>query len=471
MDEQDKHWLETQNAHRRIQSSEPPIPPILFEFIMDRLEKEWFTLLKDIPKPHKDAHEPEDNNCAVCDDGECENSNAIVFCDGCNLAVHQDCYGVPFIPEGQWLCRKCMVCPERAVACLFCPNEGGALKQTNSNKWAHIVCSQWIPEVTFGNLTYMEPIDTKSVPGSRYRLNCYLCGRKKGACIQCSTKQCFLGYHVTCAKKCKLFMKMGVDEQRSFCDKHTPKEYRDQVDVEKEIFLYRRTNNFTNVKFKPTPELEADLLLGLQTANPQHGELLQPQGSERQSSPPRQRPRVASYALNTSFSPKRKRNVAPFLGDSDFDEEAEPEPTLEEREAAAQKARDGEYKRLIAAPIVPLGVMRSVIASIRGSSNIRGKNAFVEKCCRYWALKREGRRGAPLLKRLHLEPWTATSSVIQQDETVRAKRMEVLRKLRNDLERVRMLSELVKKRERERLKRSNSYEHWTQRGCLRSPWT
>jgi hypothetical protein len=114
MDEQDKTWLDLLNQERTRTTTNDPISYEVFEVIMDKLEKEWFDLTKSIPKK-SNAVPTENEKCSICDDGECENSNAIVFCDGCNLAVHQDCYGVPYIPEGQWLCRKCTVSPDKPV--------------------------------------------------------------------------------------------------------------------------------------------------------------------------------------------------------------------------------------------------------------------------------------------------------------------------------------------------------------------
>lgn len=127
MDEQDDMWLETLNTARKAHELEP-VTREIFEITITKIEKEWHALEKKIPKPNpkppqthrprsssaaavngEQAGEEQDSKCAICDDGDCENTNAIVFCDGCDLAVHQECYGVPFIPEGQWMCRKCQL--------------------------------------------------------------------------------------------------------------------------------------------------------------------------------------------------------------------------------------------------------------------------------------------------------------------------------------------------------------------------
>jgi NuA3 HAT complex component NTO1 len=138
MDEQDDKWLEAYNAERKTPPSES-ITREIFEITITRIEREWHALEKRIPKPNPkppQTHRPrsssaaavngepqvgeeQDSKCAICDDGDCENTNAIVFCDGCDLAVHQECYGVPFIPEGQWLCRKCQLIGRGIPVSLF----------------------------------------------------------------------------------------------------------------------------------------------------------------------------------------------------------------------------------------------------------------------------------------------------------------------------------------------------------------
>lgn len=138
MDEDDAGWLTVVNRKRK-EANLTPIPFEVFEIVITKIELEWYTLEKRIPKPNPkppqthrprsssaaavngepQAGEEQDSKCAICDDGDCENTNAIVFCDGCDLAVHQDCYGVPFIPEGQWLCRKCHVIGSGVPVCVW----------------------------------------------------------------------------------------------------------------------------------------------------------------------------------------------------------------------------------------------------------------------------------------------------------------------------------------------------------------
>jgi hypothetical protein len=101
-----------------------------------------------------------------------------------------DCYGVPYIPEGQWLCRKCTVSPENPVvsttlkatycplmhlqSCILCPNEGGAFKQTVFGDWAHLLCAIWIPETRVANEVFMEPITgSDKIPKQRWKLESF----------------------------------------------------------------------------------------------------------------------------------------------------------------------------------------------------------------------------------------------------------------------------------------------------------
>ena len=387
MDEQDEEWLETINAQRKSEGVDA-IKPAIFEITMTQIEKEYHALEKRIPKPqprHAQTHRPRsssqaavagdpnppgdepDSKCSICDDGDCENANAIIFCDGCDLAVHQECYGVPFIPEGQWFCRKCKEIGRGTPTCIFCPNVDGAFKQTNTLRWSHLLCAIWIPEVTIANNTFMEPItDVDKVPKSRWKLKCYICNQMMGACIQCGNKACYQAFHVSCARRAKLFLRMktphqqGIDQTalKAFCDKHVPPEWRRTHDTDAAIVEAKQwyRHRFRDKKWADSQSIA----LEMGAPPPADGGLSGDTGEVTDTI--------------TVANQKRKRNQPAKLS----------------------------WRLASGAPVVPAVVFATVETSLTRFT-IRKRKEFVEKACKYWTLKREARRGAALLKRLQLQ--------------------------------------------------------------------
>ncbi|KAI8320335.1 hypothetical protein GQ54DRAFT_263738, partial [Martensiomyces pterosporus] len=437
LEDMDHDWLVQLNKERSEQGMSE-ISANLLETIVDHIEKEWFDLVKDVQKAisaiHQEQLPAEDAACAICGEEECDNTNAIVFCDGCNLAVHQDCYGVPYIPEGQWLCRKCMLSPDKAVSCILCPQRGGAFKKTTTNKWAHLLCALWIPEVGISNTVYMEPIDSvDQIPRSRWKLYCHLCHRKVGACIQCSHRQCFTAFHATCARKAHLAMSVKPDKRtgepvfRAYCERHTPASHSQKVDLAAPLkSLGTRRRNYTGPASAWPPaapsiltEATADTTDLFKKANAAAEEVAA--GGDP----------LASGCLKSSEDASLKLTMKVFNPDR---------PVLNEF----------VYNR----------VLDSIPANRIG---VAQRAKLMTQIARYWALKRSVRHGAPLLKRLHLEPWTASATQQRALEMEEEQRQMFIRRIRTDLERVRLLVESVRRREREKLKRARLQVEYLQR--------
>uniref|UniRef100_A0A0R3RS75 Protein Jade-1 n=1 Tax=Elaeophora elaphi TaxID=1147741 RepID=A0A0R3RS75_9BILA len=209
VDEEDMEWL-TLVSKKLEKAGEERLSIHSFEIAMDRLEKESFFQCSKGDGNYKCLVD-QDAVCCVCNDGEGSNINQIIFCDMCNIAVHQDCYGVPYVPEGQWLCRRCQMSPSKPVSCVLCPSSHGAFKQTVDSRWAHVVCALWLNEVHFANSVFMEPIDgIENSLRRRQRLRCIVCKQKVGACLQCSRKSCTRSFHVTCANAAGMEMRAEI---------------------------------------------------------------------------------------------------------------------------------------------------------------------------------------------------------------------------------------------------------------------
>ncbi|XP_034361496.1 E3 ubiquitin-protein ligase Jade-2 isoform X1 [Arvicanthis niloticus] len=227
LDEIDAYWLELLNSELK-EMEKPELDELTLERVLEELE----TLCHQNMAQAIETQEglgieyDEDVVCDVCRSPEGEDGNEMVFCDKCNVCVHQACYGILKVPTGSWLCRTCALGVQ--PKCLLCPKRGGALKPTRSGtKWVHVSCALWIPEVSIGCPEKMEPITKIShIPASRWALSCSLCKECTGTCIQCSMPSCVTAFHVTCAFDRGLEMRTILADNdevkfKSLCQEHS----------------------------------------------------------------------------------------------------------------------------------------------------------------------------------------------------------------------------------------------------------
>ena len=174
--------------------------------------------------------------CAVCGEGDWEDDNLIIFCDSCDVAVHQVCYGAGarVIPEGDqpWYCDVCRYAKLMGKSrgfrptCVLCPQTGGAMKRTTDGRWAHLTCALWVPGVQFLDPEGRDIIHPFAINEKRLELLCTICNQPKGAPIQCKHPRCMTAFHASCGRNCGWHMvekeKDDYVSLEALCNKHRP---------------------------------------------------------------------------------------------------------------------------------------------------------------------------------------------------------------------------------------------------------
>ncbi len=162
--------------------------------------------------------------CVICGDGEVTPDNQMVFCESCDVAVHQICYGIEKVPEGDYYCYACTRLQRetvdhgadtvgstqpRGVCCELCPLKTGAFIETATKadidtapfgKWIHVVCAKWQGLRFERSPDVIEDVTDLKVRFRQYGIKCSLCNGERGAMIKCRHEECKMWVHVTCAR-------------------------------------------------------------------------------------------------------------------------------------------------------------------------------------------------------------------------------------------------------------------------------
>lgn len=187
----------------------------------------------------KQLEQDMDAVCEICRDGEVTPDNQILFCEACNVAVHQMCYGIDEVPEGDYYCIACRylgrdkmskalsqrggeakrVAPSPLpICCELCPRKQGAFVRSDTSsletknpdgtvnavlsKWVHVVCAKWqgLNFVPLGQTDVVEDVQELKRDFLRHGKSCMLCLGRRGAYVNCRHDGCDSWMHVTCAR-------------------------------------------------------------------------------------------------------------------------------------------------------------------------------------------------------------------------------------------------------------------------------
>ncbi|XP_070699195.1 protein Jade-1 [Pempheris klunzingeri] len=412
LDDLDVAWLELVN-HEFRQMALPELDELTMECVLVELESVCEEKMRQAIETEEGLgiEYDEDVVCDVCRSPEGEDGNEMVFCDKCNVCVHQACYGILKVPQGNWLCRTCALGVQ--PKCLLCPKRGGALKPTRSGtKWVHVSCALWIPEVSIGCPEKMEPITKVShIPASRWALSCSLCREHTGTCIQCSMPSCIVAFHVTCAFDHGLEMRTILAENdevrfKSFCLEHSC------------TASSTSTNNTSSLTSVSNGNHTAAV-----TTNGSHG-AARPEWATTGVNSEQHQP-------NSSSEPEQRSVLYPVSVSAS--ERAERDQL--EREKVSQRKQklqelEDEFYRLVDPEEV--------------AENLALPISQVDFLYQFWKLKRKGNFNRPLvtLKRDEVD------NLAQQEQDVLYRRLKLFTHLRQDLERVRNLCYMVTRREK-----------------------
>ena len=199
--------------------------------------------LREVPKNE------EDFVCSICGDGDYEDDDLIVICSICEIGAHMKCYGIPVVPEGDWVCHGCKSFDSKetrsSIRCALCPIKGGCIKPTthrtspallfpnyenpaNEQVWCHIFCAFHLDAKVFRDQVYLDSIDLKLLDPKRFTLKCCICKTKDGACLQCQYGRCQTSFHPECGKDyfTNTRDKTGYDEVGYYCPLHKPLKLR-----------------------------------------------------------------------------------------------------------------------------------------------------------------------------------------------------------------------------------------------------